>query len=116
MAIPSAALHLANGAARTTPRSCGNRVGTNRRGNPQWKPGDAYTVDSYRRAIRRACEAAEVPVWTPHRLRHNAATTIRREYGLEAARVMLGHSSPIVTEIYAERDRAAAREVAERLG
>jgi len=103
-------------AERTTPRSCGNRRGTNRRGNPRWQPGDTYSVDSYRRAIRRACELAKIPVWTPHRLRHNAATEIRRQFGLEAAAVILGHSSPVVTEVYADRDRGVARRVAARLG
>jgi integrase len=44
---------------RKTPLSCGNRPGTNRvRGRRKCEPGEAYTVDSYRRAIQRACEVA----------------------------------------------------------
>lgn len=31
--------------------------------------------------------------WHPHQLRHNAGTYIRREFGLDVARVILGHSS-----------------------
>jgi len=48
--------------------------------------------------------------WSPHRLRHNAATYLRKEFGLDTARVILGHRSPIVTEIYAEVDREKAIE------
>jgi integrase len=96
---------------------------------------DHYTVDSYRRAIARACDEVFPPPeplarrnitddkgtrrekvaawksrlgperlkelkiwrnahrWPPHQLRHNAGTNIRREFGVEAARVILGHCS-----------------------
>ncbi len=46
--------------------------------------------------------------WHPHRLRHTAATDLRKEFGLEVARVVLGHHSLAVTEIYAEFDKAKA--------
>jgi site-specific recombinase XerC len=42
--------------------------------------------------------------WAPNRLRHSAATEIRKNFGLEAAQVILGHSAADVTQIYAERD------------
>ncbi|WP_169973101.1 tyrosine-type recombinase/integrase [Tautonia rosea] len=90
------------------------------------KPGDAYTVESYRRAIARAIKQANteraerglppIPHWHPHQLRHNAATRLRKEFGLDAARAVLGHSSPIVTEVYAELDAMKAAEVMERVG
>jgi hypothetical protein len=32
------------------------------------------------------------------------ATSLRKQYGLDAARAILGHSSPVVTEVYAELD------------
>jgi integrase len=51
--------------------------------------------------------------WHPHQLRHNAATEIRRRFGLEAARVILGHSSAKITDaVYAERDAQMAIRVA----
>jgi len=75
-----------------------------------------YDVDSYRRAITRACEAAKIDPWHPHRLRHSAATKLRKDYGIEAARVVLGHKSAAVTEIYAETDRARAAEVMAEVG
>jgi integrase len=54
--------------------------------------------------------------WHPHRLRHTAATKLRREFGLDVARVVLGHRSPQITELYAELDIGRAAEVMERLG
>jgi integrase len=54
--------------------------------------------------------------WGPNRLRHSAGTRLRREEGLEAARVVLGHARAAVTEIYAEVDHARSREIAMRHG
>jgi integrase len=83
---------------------------------PTKTPGDVYTVDSYRRAIAYACKRAGVPQWHPNQLRHNAATRLRREFGLDVARAVLGHSSPVVTEVYAELDQAKAAEAMARIG
>jgi integrase len=83
---------------------------------PAKTPGGAYTVESYRRAIAYACRKADVPAWHPNQLRHNAATRLRREFGLDVARAVLGHSSPAVTEVYAELDGAKAMEAMERVG
>jgi integrase len=54
--------------------------------------------------------------WHPHQLRHNAATYLRKEFGIEAARVVLGHKSVGVTEIYAELDRMKAAEIMGKVG
>jgi integrase len=54
--------------------------------------------------------------WHPHQLRHTAATAIRKEFGLDVARVILGHRSPQITELYAELDTNRAAEVAEKIG
>ena len=54
--------------------------------------------------------------WHPHQLRHNAATRLRKEFGIEAARVVLGHRSAAITEIYAEADRGKAAEIMLRVG
>ena len=45
--------------------------------------------------------------WHPHQLRHNAATDVREECGLEDARIILGHRSAAITEVYAEEDEQA---------
>jgi integrase len=83
---------------------------------PLKRPGRSYSVDSYRRAVAYGCKRADVPRWHPHQLRHNAGTWLRREFGLDAARAILGHSSPAVTEIYAEIDRDKARDIMESAG
>jgi integrase len=54
--------------------------------------------------------------WHPHQLRHNAATFPRKEFGLETARIILGHRSAVITEVYAEQDQQKALEVIMRVG
>lgn len=75
-----------------------------------------YRVQRYRVIIQEACEKAGVPRWSPNQLRHTAATLIRKEYGLDAAQVWLGHATADVTQIYAEVDERKAIEIAERMG
>jgi integrase len=131
---------------RTTPISCGNRPGTNRKAKRDRPAGDQYTTGSYRRAIHRACEMAfEMPpalrrapkgemleakaqriqqarewrakhTWHPNQLRHSAATEIRKRFGLEAAQVTLGHAAADVTQLYAERDLQQAAAVMAQVG
>jgi integrase len=103
-------------AERKTPLSCGNGPGKNRKRNPEHQPGTSYTVGTYGHAIARACKKADVPHWHPHQLRHGAATFLRKEFGIDAARVMLGHRSPSITESYAELDKSKALEVAGKIG
>jgi integrase len=80
------------------------------------QPGDHYTTASYQRAVAAACKRADVPHWHPHKLRHSAATRFRKEFGIDAARVVLGHSSAAVTEVYAEADHEKARSVMGEIG
>ena len=54
--------------------------------------------------------------WHPHQLRHNAATFLRKEFGLETARIILGHRSAVITEVYAELDQQKALEAIVRVG
>jgi integrase len=94
--------------------------------NPEKRPGERYDAASYRRAIVTAIEKANqdravreeplIPHWHPHQIRHTLGTMVRREFGLDAARAVLGHSTPVVTEIYAELDRHKAADVMERIG
>ena len=78
---------------------------------PKRTAGERYSKDSYSRGIRRACEKACIPVWTPNRLRHNAATRLRKEFDIETVRTILGHATGFTTEIYAELDQDKARRV-----
>ena len=102
--------------ARRTPLSCGNRPGTNRRAKPGRTIGEKYDSMTYGRAILRAAEKAGVGAWSPHRIRHTFATEIRKQFGLEAVQVCLGHAAAQVSEIYAERDFAKAANVARQIG
>ena len=79
-------------------------------------PGDRYTPGRLGHAVGRACERAGIEHWHPHQLRHASATELRREIGIEAARVVLGHRSPGMAELYAEADRKAAADAMARLG
>jgi len=72
---------------------------------------DHYSTASYNRAILRACVKAGIPPWTPGQLRHNAATQIRREFGLEMVQAVLGHSQMNTSEIYAEQNQERAMEL-----
>lgn len=102
--------------SRVTPPNCGNRAGKKRKESPQRTPGESYTVDSYRRAIVNACDQLGIPRWTPHQLRHTVATEIRSRFGIEAARIILGHSCLESTEIYAEADLNRARDIMNAIG
>ena len=84
--------------------------------DPIKTPGAFYTTDSYRRAIQAGCLKADVTPWHPHQLRHNAATALRRDFGIDAARIIFGHSSPATTAIYAEEDREKATRIMGQVG
>ncbi len=84
---------------------------------------EGETVPEWRRRLKAGNLLADLNAWRrahcfrPHELRHNAATTLRREYGLEAAQLTLGHASAHVTDaVYAERDRTKIVEIMRRIG
>jgi integrase len=113
-----------------------------KKARPRKTAGNRYDTTSYRRAIEYACDRAfphpelskvrradltseqraelrdwrKDHRWHPHRLRHSTATRLRREFGLDVARAVLGHSSPVVTEVYAELDQAKAADVMGKIG
>ena len=84
---------------------------------PKRTAGDYYRPTSYGRAIARACKEAKLERnWSPNRLRHNAATELRKEFPIDVVRTILGHSSVDTTEIYAEIDYESARAAMEKAG
>lgn len=97
-----------------------------RKPNPKRAPGDLYSENAYAQAIRRGIDKVNkirreknlplVPHWTPNQLRHNRATLVRQRFGIEGAQVVLGHSDPRTTAIYAERDYARAAEIMREIG
>lgn len=126
---------------RTTPLSCGNRRGTNRKQNPKKKPGEFYSTIAYHHAIQRGCakafpwpelagrkikdlspeELARFKAWTaahsfhPHQIRHTFATKVREKCGLEATQAAMGHRSVMATQIYAEKSEHLALTVAKTM-
>ena len=63
--------------------------------------GERWTTDAYTKTIRAAAEKAGVAPWGSNRLRHTFGTEVRREFGLEAARAVLGHTGGgCVTDVY----------------
>jgi integrase len=120
--------------------------GSKRAGRGTHQAGEQYTANSYGRAVEHGCERAfgmpgefkrgaavrskDDPAgikasaaewrrrhcWSPNQLRHTAATRIRATYGLEVARIILGHTSAVTTEIYAEQDKSPARQAARESG
>lgn len=102
--------------ARTTPITAQTIRRDNRPSSERKRYNPRYTVDAYRRAIWYACKQAGVAQWSPNQLRHLYATEVRAKYGLEAAQIMLGHSTADVTQIYAERDKEKAIQIAKEIG
>lgn len=65
------------------------------------RPGEQWDTSAYARAVSRAIERAGVEKWSPNQLRHSFATEVRRKFGLEACRAVLGHSmGATVTDRY----------------
>jgi integrase len=103
-----AELRAADGARREgqaeSPRKTGRRM------------GDCYTPRALNKAVRRVCDAHNIPRWTPYQLRHTAASEARKRGNLETAQVLLGHARADVTQIYAERDERKLIEYAAEWG
>jgi integrase len=53
--------------------------------------------------------------WHPNQLRHSRATEIRR-YGLDMVKTVLGHAKVETSQIYSEKDMAAAMELVAKIG
>lgn len=68
------------------------------------------------RLKQEAADWRDEHLWSPNQLRHSAATSIRKSFGLEAAQHCLGHSDANTTAIYAERDAAVAVRIMSEIG
>ena len=82
-------------------------------------PTDTPTdvIDAERMRLKEAAaEWRAEHCWSPAQLRHTRATLLREQFGIEAAQLVLGHSDPRVTMIYAERDFAKAAEIMRQIG
>lgn len=88
-------------------------VFTSRNGEPVWGR-------EVRRALTEACQRAGVRHLSPHDFRRWAATELEERIGREAGQLVLGHTTPAMTETYVStRDallRRAADELSEAIG
>jgi integrase len=79
-----------------------------RKADPEKEPGECYSTLTYGRAISYAVQAArrsglQVSAWSPNQLRHACGTRVRRKFGPDSARAVLGHTGQggvRVTDIY----------------
>lgn len=63
--------------------------------------GDRWTTDAYTKTIAAACRRAKIAPWGANRLRHTFGTEVRRAFGLDAARAVLGHTGGgCITDVY----------------
>jgi integrase len=84
-----------------------------KREDETWKEWRARLTAGDRAELRRWRKAHR---WHPHQLRHSAATVLRKEYGIEVAKIILGHATLSATQVYAERDLEKAREIVNKIG
>ncbi len=84
---------------------------------------DGETVPDWQVRMKKTSKEGQLKAWRrahrfhPHQLRHSAGTLIRREFGLEAAQLALGHASAVVTDaVYAERDHDKVIEIMRKFG
>lgn len=73
-------------------------------------------VSSLSHEVEKACRKAGIPKWTPHQLRHRAATIMVSKYGVGAARALLGHASLAMTSRYAKPDLAEVWRALDEIG
>jgi integrase len=63
--------------------------------------GERWTTGAYTKTIAAACRRAGIAPWGANRLRHAFGTAVRRAFGLDAARAVLGHTNGgCITDVY----------------
>ena len=89
-------------AKRTSPfYPCRDENYTRALPSPTRSPGDHWGTCEYNCSVKAAIERGGGGHFTPNQLRHAFATEVRRKFGLEACRAVLGHSmGSSVTDIY----------------
>ncbi len=104
-------------AARKTPMTPSQQAREKRRRARRTRRlRDYFDTMSYGHAVAAACRRAPVEPWSPHQLRHSRGTLLRASHGVDVAGTVLGHASLSATQVYAERDMAAARRVVAVVG
>lgn len=84
--------------------------------NPKRVPRKYYDSSALYQAVHAAGIEAGIADFFPNRLRHMAATRFRKMYGIEDAKILMGHGSISTTEIYAEQDALRSIEIMRDIG
>lgn len=117
--------YTTNSYTRAIARACEQAFGMpaeyKNKGGERPRPGDSPEMLAAKAKARKdradqrsAWHAAHT--WHPNQLRHTAATNLRKNYGLEAAQVILGHRTLTVTQVYAEKNVNAAMKIMAEVG
>jgi integrase len=77
---------------------------------------EAFKPEDIRKAVRQACTAAEITVWTPYQLRHAALTDVRLHHGIDAEIALAGWTSPRLANHYAKVSFAEGAKLARAIG
>jgi len=69
--------------------------------NEPWFP---YCSSWLRNAVKRICQAHDIPLWHPHQLRHRFVTKVANAINEKAAQTLARHHDPKMTDHYTARD------------
>ena len=117
LTLPCSALAKPSGSVRSRPRPIDGPASGRHPVRPTAASAITTRPTAFGGAVHRACEAAGIDQWSPHRLRHNAASRLRRDFGIDLAQTILGHRlGSAIKEIYAEANVAKAIEVIGKVG
>ena len=104
-------------AARITPLTPSQRARDAARAAKAPPVGEFYGSNELSKAVRRACQTAEVEPWTPYDLRRAAAVRLFEAGDAEGARALLGHTALAMSRHYAQKaEQQLAEGAARRLG
>ena len=89
---------------------------TQKKPAPKRTPGLKYNSKSFYAAIQRVVKKLGLGKIFPNQLRHGTGARIRKEFGLEHASKVMGHSHISTTEIYADYDVTKTMEIMHKIG
>jgi integrase len=91
--------------------------GTRRKRALRWETPAEWQTRLGKEGWQKLVAWRESHRWHPHQLRHNMATRVRRDFGIDLAQIVLGHQlESQVTEVYAEVNTSRADEVLAKIG
>lgn len=89
---------------------------TRKKPAPKRTPGLKYDSKSFYAAVQKAIKKHGLGKLFPNQLRHGTGARIRKEFGIEHASKVMGHTHISTTEIYADYDMAKTMEIMHKIG